>query len=160
MHQIKYKPIGLIHSDYKEKEGVPIQGALAKNSKGTVEVYPEYQAGMKDLDGFSHIILIYHFHRSKGYSLLARPFLDDKHRGIFAIRAPKRPNPIGLSIVKLEKIVENILYVSEVDIIDNTPLLDIKPYISKIDRRNNTRDGWIAEKLKTKHTPLSDGRFS
>lgn len=137
-----------------------IQGTLAKDSKGTVEVYPEYQAGLKDIDGFSHIILLYHFHLSKGYSLSARPFIDDEERGVFSIRAPKRPNPIGLSVVGLEKIVDNILHINGVDIIDNTPLLDIKPYISKIDSRTNTTDGWVADKFENIRERLSDDRFS
>lgn len=160
MDQITYKPIGSIHSDHKAKEGVPIQGAFAKDSKGYVEVYPEYQTGITDLDGFSHIFLLYHFHLSKGYSLLTKPFLDDDQHGIFSIRAPKRPNPIGLSLVKLEKVVDNILHISEVDIIDNTPLLDIKPYISKIDSRSNTRNGWLTKKMDQENTYLSDDRYS
>ena len=160
MKQICFVPIGLIHSDYKEKEGVPIQGTLAKNSKGYVEIFPEYQAGLTDLDGFSHIFLIYHFHLSKGYSLFARPFIDDEERGVFSIRAPRRPNPIGLSVVGLEKIVDDILHINGVDIIDNTPLLDIKPYISKIDSRTNTTDGWVADKFENIREQLSDDRFS
>ena len=160
MNQITFKPIGIIHSDYKEKEGVPIQGTLAKDSKGTVEVYPEYRAGLKDLDGFSHIILLYHFHLSKGYSLKVKPFLDDEVRGVFSVRAPKRPNPIGFSVVKLENVVDNILYINEVDIIDNTPLLDIKPYVSKFDSRTDTRNGWVAKKIDDEVRFISDNRFS
>ena len=160
MKRICYKPIGIIHSDYKQPEGVPIQGTLFENSKGWVEVFSENKDGLKDLDGFSHIFLIYHFHLSKGYSLSARPFIDDEERGVFSIRAPKRPNPIGLSVVGLEKIVDNILHINGVDIIDNTPLLDIKPYISKIDSRTNTTDGWIADKFENIREQLSDDRFS
>ena len=160
MTQICFIPIGIIHSNYKQPEGVPIQGSISKNSKGWVEVFPKYQAGLKDLDGFSHIFLIFHFHLSEGYSLLAKPFMDDIERGVFSIRAPKRPNQIGLSVVGLEKIIDNKLYISGVDIIDNTPLLDIKPYISKIDSRTNTTDGWIADKLASNHEHLSDDRFS
>lgn len=160
MEKIIYQPIGIIHSDYKQKEGMPIQGALSNDSKGTIEVFPEYQNGLKDIGRFSHIILIYHFHLSKGYSLLTKPFLDDKEHGIFAIRAPKRPNPIGISIVKLEKRIDNVLYVNEVDIIDGTPLLDIKPYVSKFDIRANTKDGWLTEKIKHTMEHKSDDRFS
>ena len=148
MRKVVYRPIGTIHSDYKQREGVPIQGVLSKDSKGRVEVFPEYQPGLKDLERFSHIILVYHFHLSEGYSLLRKPFLEDEEHGIFAIRAPERPNPIGISVVKLERIIDNILYISEVDIIDGTPLLDIKPYVSKFDVRTNTRDGWLTERLK------------
>lgn len=160
MNQICYKLIGLIHSNYKAKEGMPIQGALAKKLSGLVEIFPDFQEGLIDLEGFSHIFLIYHFHLSKGYSLLTKPFLDDKPRGIFSIRAPKRPNPIGLSLVKLEKVVENILHISEVDIIDNTPLLDIKPYVSIIDSRSNTQDGWLTNRMNQENRYLSDHRFN
>ncbi len=159
MGDIIYKPIGVIHSDFKQREGMPIQASLSEGSKGWVEVYPEYEAGLKDLEGFSHIILIYHFHLSRGYSLLCRPFLDDEEHGIFAIRAPKRPNPIGISIVRLERIEDSTLYVKDIDIIDGTPLLDIKPYASRFDVRTDTKDGWLKEKLKDTETHDSDDRF-
>lgn len=160
MQKIVYKPIGVIHSGYKQIEGVPIQGALSRNSKGKVEVFPEYKAGLKGLEEFSHIILLYHFHLAKGYSLLSKPFLENEKHGIFAIRAPKRPNPIGFSTVKLEKIVENILHISEVDIVDGTMLLDIKPYVSKFDVRIGTKDGWLAETLEGVKEHKSDNRYS
>jgi tRNA-Thr(GGU) m(6)t(6)A37 methyltransferase TsaA len=159
MVRVVYQPIGVIHSDYKQKEGVPIQGALSKNSRGRVEVFPEYQPGLKDLEGFSHIILVYHFHLAKRYSLLTRPFLEDEEHGIFACRAPIRPNPIGISIVKLEKIIGNILHVSDVDMVDGTPLLDIKPYVSRFDARTDTKDGWLTEKLKDIKEHKADGRY-
>ena len=154
-----YKPIGIIHSEYKQKEGVPIQGVLSKRSKGWIEIFPEFEKGLKDIDGFSHIFLIYCFHLSKGYSLLIKPFLEDKEHGVFATRAPKRPNPIGISVVKLEKNEDNKLYISEVDIIDGTPLLDIKPYVSKFDARDNTKMGWVKNKLNNKDNHHSDNRF-
>ncbi len=160
MQKIVYKPIGIIHSSYKQVEGVPIQGALSKNSKGEVEVFPEYKAGLKDLEGFSHIILLYHFHLAKGYSLLSRPFLENKKHGIFAIRAPKRPNPIGFSVVKLEKITGNLLYINEVDIVDYTILLDIKPYVSKFDVRTGTKDGWLTKKIMDDREHKADNRYS
>lgn len=119
--KISYKPIGVIHSGYKQREGVPIQGALLPDSRGRVEVFPKYQKGLKDIGGFSHIILLYHFHLARGYHLLDKPYLEDEKHGIFSIRGPRRPNPIGFSIVKLERRVNNILYVSEVDIMDGTP---------------------------------------
>ncbi len=159
MENYQYKPVGIIHSKYKKKEGVPIQGVLSKDSKGWIEIFPEYKDGLIDLDVFSHIFLIYQFHLSKGYSLLTKPFLEDKEHGIFATRAPKRPNPIGISIVKLEKIEENKLYIDEVDIIDGTPLLDIKPFIPEFDSRENTNVGWIGSKLKNKDRHISDNRF-
>ncbi len=160
MEEIIYRPIGIIHSDYKRPEGVPIQGTLSKNSKGWVEVFQKYKDGLTDLDGFSHIFLIFHFHLSKWYSLFARPFLDEQERGVFSIRAPKRPNSIGLSVVRLENIIDNRLYINGVDMVNNTPLLDIKPYLSNIDSRPNTTNGWVADKFENRQEPLSDDRFS
>jgi tRNA-Thr(GGU) m(6)t(6)A37 methyltransferase TsaA len=155
MEKIVYQPIGVIRSKFLQKEGMPIQAALSK-SAGRVEILPEYQSGLKDLDGFSHIILVYHFHLSKGYSLLSKPFLDNEEHGVFAIRAPKRPNPIGISIVRLEKIDKNILYVKGLDVIDRTLLLDIKPYVPRFDVMADAKDGW----LKGNRSHGSDGRFS
>jgi tRNA-Thr(GGU) m(6)t(6)A37 methyltransferase TsaA len=159
MVKVEYRPIGVIHSGYKQKEGVPIQGALSKNSRGTVEVFKKYQRGLKGLEGFSHVILVYHFHLAKGYTLLTKPFLDDKEYGTFACRTPRRPNPIGISIVRLERITGNVLHVNDVDIIDGTPLLDIKPYVSRFDAKAKTRDGWLKEKLKNVREHKADGRY-
>jgi tRNA (adenine37-N6)-methyltransferase len=159
MKNFQYQPIGIIHSSYKKKAGMPIQGVLSKGSKGWVEVFPKYQKGLRNLDGFSHIFLIYQFHLSKEYSLLTKPFLEDKKHGIFATRAPQRPNPIGMSIVKLKKIKGNKLYINEVDIIDKTPLLDIKPFVPEYDSRKNTNSGWLKNKLKNKDKHISDNRF-
>ena len=127
MAEIKYKPIGVVHSPFKEPKGTPIQAAGAKNIDGTVKLFSEYAGGLKDLEGFSHIILIYHFHLSRVVSLLVRPYMDSEVHGVFAIRGPGRPNPIGISVVRLVRIEENILFIRDVDIIDGTPLLDIKP---------------------------------
>ncbi len=160
MKKICYKPIGIIHSGHKQMEGTPIQSTLSKDSSGQVEVFPEYALGLKDLEGFSHIILIYHFHLSKGYSLLSRPFLENKKHGIFAIRSPKRPNPIGLSVVKLEKKANNILHISEVDIVEGAMLLDIKPYVSKFDVRSGTKDGWLTKKIRDAREHKADNRYS
>ncbi len=157
--KITYSPVGIIHSEYRQREGVPIQGALSKDSHGKVEVFPEYEKGLKDLEGFSHIILVYHFHLSKGFSLSGRPFLENKEHGVFAIRSPKRPNPIGVSVVKLEKVSGRVLHVSEVDIVDGTPLLDIKPYVSRFDSRDKTKNGWLTEKLKGVKKHYSDARY-
>ena len=142
MEKIIYQPIGIICTDFTEKEGVPIQSVFGANHRGRVEVFSEYAAGLKDIEGFSHIILIYHFHLSKDYCLTAKPFLDDEKRGIFSIRYPRRPNPVGLSLVRLDKVKGNILEISEIDIVDGTPLLDIKPYVPKFDNRNDVRTGW------------------
>lgn len=140
-----YQPIGIIHTEFRDKKDAPIQGVFARDAKGEVEVFPEYAGGLKDIEGFSHLILIYHFHRSDGYSLILKPFLeDDKQHGIFSIRHFKRPNPIGLSVVKLEKVRENLLEISEVDILDGTPLLDIKPFVPLFDNREDAKSGWVS----------------
>ncbi len=147
MSAITYKPIGVVHSPFKEPKNVPIQAAASKDTKGTIEVNPEYVEGLKDLEGFSHIILLYHFSSVTGYSLTVKPFLDDKLRGVFATRSPSRPNPIGISIVRLTKIENNILHIQNLDIVDGTPLLDIKPYVPKFDCRRTTEIGWLKSKI-------------
>jgi tRNA-Thr(GGU) m(6)t(6)A37 methyltransferase TsaA len=143
--QISYEPIGIIHTPFKEQAGTPIQGAFAPDSKGEVEIYERYANGLKDVAGFSHLILIYHFHLAEGYSLTTKPFLDDESKGIFAIRHFNRPNHIGLSIVRLYAVRGNILDIGEVDIVDGTPLLDIKPYVPDFDNRPNVRNGWYEQ---------------
>jgi tRNA-Thr(GGU) m(6)t(6)A37 methyltransferase TsaA len=160
MSEVRYKPIGVVHSPFKEPQNVPIQAAVSKGIKGTVEVAHQYVAGLKDLEGFSHIILIFHFHQSKAYSLLVKPYLDENLRGLFSTRAPSRPNPIGISIVRLTKIEDNILYVQDLDIIDSTPLLDIKPYVPKFDQRKTVRIGWLKNKIKRIPMVSDDGRFA
>ena len=159
MDEIKYKPIGIIHSPFKEPKGTPIQPAAAKGIEGKVEVFPEYAEGLKDVEGFSHIILVCHFHLSKKPSLKVKPFMDDQMRGVFATRAPSRPNPIGISIVRLIKIEENILHVQDVDIIDGTPLLDIKPYVCEFDPKEVNKIGWLEKNVHKLPTSNDDGRF-
>ena len=151
--EIKLKPIGLIHSPYKESKNMPIQGAFKRDVMGQIEIFPEYQQGLKDIEDFSHLILIYYFNKAKEEKLIGKPFLEDEPHGIFAIRSPVRPNHIGLSIVKLEKIENGIITFSEVDILDNTPLLDIKPYISHFDSRENVRNGWLDKHFKNGNVP-------
>ena len=141
-YEIIYKPIGIIHTPYTRKEVTPIQGCFSPNNQGYIELFPEYVAGLKDIEGFSHLILIYHFHKAEGFQLVAKPFLDKEKRGIFATRYFPRPNPIGLSIVKLYKINGPILEVGEVDMLDGTPLLDIKPYVPQFDIKENVKNGW------------------
>jgi tRNA-Thr(GGU) m(6)t(6)A37 methyltransferase TsaA len=157
--KIEYQPIGIIHSPFTEPSGMPIQSAGAAGVEGTVEVFPKYNAGLKDLEGFSHVIMLYHFHQSKGFNLHVVPFLDSIPRGLFATRAPKRPNPIGLSVIKLQKIQDNILYVENVDILDGTPLLDIKPYVPECDKQTGVRVGWLEEARKEVSRRKSDQRF-
>lgn len=159
MDEIKYTPIGIIHSPFKEISGMPIQPSGAKGIKGTVKINTEYVGGLKDIDGFSHIILIYHFNLSKDYSLEVIPFLDERLRGVFATRAPKRPNPIGLSIVKLIKVENNILQIENIDVLDNTPLLDIKPYVTKFDAPEEVRIGWLDKTQNEVKKKKSDYRF-
>ncbi len=142
--ELTYRPIGIIHTGFRDKKETPIQGVFAKDAKGEVEVFPEYAAGLKDIEDFSHIILIYHFHLSDGYSLISKPFLEGEQHGIFSIRHFNRPNPIGLSVVRLESVIGNKLKISEVDIIDGTMLLDIKPFVPQFDHRDNAKSGWLS----------------
>lgn len=157
--KIEYHPIGIIHSPFTELSGMPIQPAGAAGVEGTVEVFSKYKDGLKDLEGFSHIIMLYHFHQSKGFKLHVVPFMDSTPRGVFATRAPKRPNPIGLSVMKLQKIQDNILYVENMDILDGTPLLDIKPYVPDFDEQTDVRAGWLEKARKEVSKRKSDQRF-
>ncbi len=141
------KPIGVIHSPFTEKDQTPIQASRSQ-AIGYVKVFPEFAGGLQDLEGFSHIILLYAFHCSTGYSLQVKPFLDDQLRGLFATRHPCRPNPIGLSVVRLLARRENILDIEGVDMLDGTPLLDIKPYVPEFDVRGDVRTGWYAHRSK------------
>ena len=157
--KIEFTPIGIIHSPFMEPEGMPIQPAGAAGVKGTIEMFENFHPGLKDLDGFSHIILLYHFHRSQGFNLHVVPFMDSEPRGLFATRAPKRPNPIGFSVVQLDKIEEGVLYIQAVDILDGTPLLDIKPYVPEFDTQMEVRTGWLEKVGKTVSSQKSDDRF-
>lgn len=157
--KIEYRPIGVIHSPFKNREGMPIQPAGADGVQGTVEVFQEFKEGLQDLEGFSHIILLYHFHQSTDASLRATPFMDSQPRGVFSTRAPKRPNPIGISVVKLIKIDGSSLHVENVDIIDETPLLDIKPYVPEFDHYPADRVGWLEQTRGGVREKRSDNRF-
>lgn len=156
---VQLKPIGVIHSPYHELEGMPIQPAGARGVQGTVEVFQEYRAGLKDLDGFSHIVLLYLFHQSQGFNLHVVPYLDTEIRGVFATRAPRRPNAIGLSVVQLNMVQDRILHIENVDILDGTPLLDIKPYVPEFDAQFNVRTGWLENARQTVRHRKSDDRF-
>lgn len=159
MKEIKFKPIGIIHSPFLEPEGTPIQVPESKKARGVVEVFPEFAEGLKDIDGFSHIILIYHFHLLKKVSLTVTPYLDSHVHGVFATRAPVRPNQIGFSVVKLEKVKGNTLFIGNLDIVDGTPLLDIKPYVPQFDYRDTTKIGWLENTVQKHPTTKDDGRF-
>jgi tRNA-Thr(GGU) m(6)t(6)A37 methyltransferase TsaA len=157
--EIRYRPIGIIHSPFKGPKGTPIQPAGAEGVPGTVEVFPEYVEGLQDIAGFSHIFLIYHFHLSRKVSLKAKPFMDDRAHGVFAMRGPSRPNPIGISVVHLVEVAGNVLHVQDVDIVDGTPLLDIKPYVPEFDVREVERTGWLEQNVHKLATSQDDGRF-
>ena len=142
---ITYKPIGVIHSEHIVAEKTPIQPAYAKGCKGRAEILPQFAEGLRDLEGFSHVYLLYHLHQAGPASLVVKPFLEDAERGVFATRSPHRPNPIGLSIVELVRREGNVLHLDGVDTLDGTPLLDVKPYTAKFDCIKTTRNGWQDE---------------
>jgi tRNA-Thr(GGU) m(6)t(6)A37 methyltransferase TsaA len=160
MEPIIIKPIGTIHTPHIDINNMPIQPIAAEGIKGYIELLPEYVPGLKDLEGFSHITLIYHLHKIVGFSLEVIPFMDDQPRGIFSCKAPKRPNAIGISTVKLIGIEDNIIHIEQVDMLDGTPLIDIKPFYPRYDNRENVKIGWLE---KNKDLPLgklrSDERF-
>lgn len=157
--EIRYTPIGVIHSPFAEPAGVPIQGAVENKVDAVAEVFSEFAEGLTDLDGFSHAILIYHFHKSKKYKLKVVPYLDKVKRGVFATRAPSRPNSIGLTVVQILKIEKNKIYFRNADMIEGTPLLDIKPYIPDVDIQQVRRIGWLEGKVYRMETTQDDSRF-
>jgi tRNA-Thr(GGU) m(6)t(6)A37 methyltransferase TsaA len=132
---------------------------MGRGIEGKIEIFEQYVRGLKDLDGFSHIILLFHLHKSKGYSLEVVPYLDDKKRGLFATRAPRRPSPIGLSVVRLKRIEGNVIYIEDIDMLDGTPLLDIKPYVPAFDDPQDIRIGWLEGKAAETEGKKADGRF-
>jgi tRNA-Thr(GGU) m(6)t(6)A37 methyltransferase TsaA len=157
--KIEMKPIGYIRTEYKTLEDMPIQPKGAAASVARIVLDAAYREGLADLGGFSHIYLIYYFHRSKGYSLTLKPFMDTKEHGVFATRAPRRPNPIGLSIVRLLAIDRNIVLVEGADLLDGTPILDIKPYIAQFDRVTQASSGWMTANEDEVTQAKSDHRF-
>jgi tRNA-Thr(GGU) m(6)t(6)A37 methyltransferase TsaA len=157
---ITYHPIGTIHTPFKSREGMPIQPTGAQGIRGRIEIDPAFEAGLGDLEGFSHIFLLYHLHLSDGYSLTVTPFMDDTPRGVFATRAPRRPNSIGLSIVRLVRVAGPTLHVEGVDVVDGTPLLDLKPYIPSLNPPDETvHIGWLTDKANKRFDVQSDDRF-
>ncbi len=157
--QISYTPIGIIHSPFTELNGMPIQPTSESSAPGYLEIYPEFADGLKDLEGFSHMYLIYHLHKAHQPKLTVTPFLDTIPRGVFATRAPSRPNPIGLSLVRLERIEGRRVYIKQIDILDGTPLLDLKPYIPTFENKENIRTGWLEKNSQRVHKTISDQRF-
>jgi tRNA-Thr(GGU) m(6)t(6)A37 methyltransferase TsaA len=158
--EVRYRPIGVVRSPFEAVDGMPIQSAAAADAVGRVEVDDEYAGGLADLDGFSHCILVYHFHRAEGDAPLStEPFLDDRDRGVFATRAPRRPNPIGLSVVAIESIDGTTVTVRGVDVLDGTPLLDLKPYVPDFDVRVGAEAGWLDATDRSAADVRSDDRF-
>jgi tRNA-Thr(GGU) m(6)t(6)A37 methyltransferase TsaA len=157
--EVIFQPIGIIHSPFTSLEEMPIQPSSETSGPGTIEVFPEFSDGLKDLEGFSHIYILYHLHRVKSSKLTVTPFLDDLPHGIFATRAPSRPNPIGLSLVELVRVENNTLHVNRVDVLDNTPLLDIKPYVPQFEEANHFRIGWLEKARSRINVQKSDDRF-
>jgi len=147
MEEIKLKPIGIVHSVFKEPFDVPKNSTDDMDYKGTIEIFHEYKDGLKDLDGFSHIVVLFYFHKSEYSHLIVKPYLDDHLRGVFATRSPHRPNFIGLSIVELLRIDEGVLHIRGIDMIEGTPVLDIKPYIPEFESNDGIRIGWLEGKI-------------
>ncbi|MCP4897782.1 MAG: tRNA (N6-threonylcarbamoyladenosine(37)-N6)-methyltransferase TrmO [bacterium] len=154
---VEYSSIGVVHSPFHQRAGTPIQPSRAKGARGEVEVFQEYADGLNDLEGFSHIILLCHLHHSTDYRLKVVPFLDTELRGLFATRAPNRPNPIGLSVVDLVSVDGNIVKIRNMDFLDGTPVLDIKPYVGEFDSRTEVRFGWL--EAARARTNVADDRF-
>ena len=154
---MEIKPIGTIHTSFKTPGGMPIQPSFAEGAEGTVEVLPRFAGGLKDLEGFERIWLIYWFDRASETKLIVKPFRDDSERGLFSTRAPCRPNRIGMSPVRLLRVADNKLYVADIDVLDGTPLLDIKPYIPEFDCFEGSKYGWM-QNTPNKISP-ADGRF-
>jgi len=159
MTDIVLTPIGVIHSPFATAAGVPIQPRAAIGVAGQVVVFPEFSEGLDDLAGFSHVYLLYHFHLAGPSQLKVVPFLDSEPRGVFATRAPSRPNRLGLSIVRLLDVRGNTLDVENLDIVDGTPLLDIKPYVPAFDHWQVDSIGWLAQRLDAVSSAKADGRF-
>jgi tRNA-Thr(GGU) m(6)t(6)A37 methyltransferase TsaA len=150
---ITIKPIGIIHSPYTTSDQIPIQGRFDDTIEAYIELNKKYQPGLKDLDGFSYAIIVFHFHKSTDEHIQGKPYLEDTIHGIFAIRSPHRPNHIGLTVVKIKKIEHNRLYFTNVDMIDKTPVIDIKPYIHHFDYRENASMGWLEKHFENGTIP-------
>lgn len=159
MADITYRPIGIVHSPFIKAEGTPIQASLARDTVAIIEVFPEFCEGLVDLEHFSHIFILFHLHRVTKKDLKVIPFLDTKPHGVFATRSPGRPNSIGVSVVFLNKIEGNKLYVQNIDILDGSPVLDIKPYVPKFDVFETSKNGWFENNMQKLEVKKDDGRF-
>jgi tRNA (adenine37-N6)-methyltransferase len=160
MQEIVYKTIGVIHSPFADVEGMPIQPRAASGVQGSIQLDPDLAPGLKDLEGFSHVILIYHFHLSARHSLEVKPFLDDTQRGVFSTRVPARPNAIGLSVVRLTGVSGSTLTIEDVDVVDGTPLLDVKPFVPDFDNPRAERIGWLTKQASRLNEVRADRRFA
>jgi tRNA-Thr(GGU) m(6)t(6)A37 methyltransferase TsaA len=156
---VTFNPIGVIHTPFMEIRGMPLQAIAAADIRGTIELAPAYAEGLQDLEAFSHLIVLFHLHGVQGASLRVTPYLDDQQRGIFATRSPKRPNPIGFSVVKLVEVRGTTLVIMGVDMLDGTPLLDLKPYVPAFDSHQTDRIGWFADRIERVHSVRADERF-
>jgi|SRR5579859_5582039 len=159
MQTISYTPIGVIRSPFTTLAGMPIQTVAAQGIAATVELDPAYAAGCKDLEEFSYVLLLTHLHQMQGFALEVTPFMDTRPHGVFATRSPRRPNPIGLSIVRLVRVDGATLHIEEVDLVDGTPVLDIKPYVPQLDNRDAERTGWFAENVHKVYQVRADDRI-
>ena len=159
MDPVTYRPIGVVRSPFTKAEGMPIQAVAAGGVRGCVELDPAYAEGLKDIEGFSHLILLYHLHEVTAQRLSVTPFLDTASHGIFATRSPARPNAIGMSTVRLLSMSGCTLEVEGLDILEGTPLLDIKPYVPQFDDREGARIGWYADRVQSVGETRADGRF-
>jgi tRNA-Thr(GGU) m(6)t(6)A37 methyltransferase TsaA len=157
--EVIFRPIGVIYTPFKDLAAMPIQPTSDTSGPGTVEVFPEFAAGLQDLEGFSHIYLLYYLHKVRQSRLIVTPFLDNQPRGVFATRAPSRPNPIGLSLVELVRVEENLLIIQGIDVLDETPLLDIKPYVPEFEGTEDVRIGWLAQARGRIRDQRADDRF-
>ena len=148
--KVCFRPIGIIHTPFKSLKGIPIQFAVSL-VKGKIEIFSEFKAGLKDLSEFSHLYCLFFFDMVKlPVPLQSKPFLDNEKRGVFAIRTPFRPNPIGISILEIIEIRDNMIHVNNVDILDKTPILDLKPYVPQFDRVETKKIGWLKGKIQRK----------
>lgn len=155
---MKFKSIGVIRTPFKEQPGTPIQGVYSEGAEGKIELFPEYVDGLQDVSGFDRVWLVYWMDRSAKAKLKVMPYRDTQERGVFATRAPSRPNPIGLSCVRVTGVSGNVISIRDVDMLDGTPLLDIKPYMPEFDSYPESKAGWFDEKRDAR--TQADGRFS
>ncbi|WP_341806101.1 tRNA (N6-threonylcarbamoyladenosine(37)-N6)-methyltransferase TrmO, partial [Nitratidesulfovibrio liaohensis] len=157
--RISYAPVAHMRTPFTDVRGMPIQPVGAQGVAGSIDVLPEFAQGLADIEGFSHLLVIYHLHECKGFTLRVKPFLDNDEHGVFATRSPRRPNPIGISVLRLTGVTGNRLHVENVDMLDGTPVLDIKPYVPTFDVWDADRTGWFATVADNAVQCRADDRF-